>query len=309
MITKFGKRFLTNYLAGNSNFSQKDLAFGISSTTPNVNGDDTKLGFEVYRIAANLSSVDITQTGVDGGGNPIYSYSVVYRTTLPQSFSGVISEVGLYPGTRASINNFDSKLLSTFDDPFLWQDSNGAHPSLQANTVDASGNYTFLSKLGENMIGITADQSSTKEYKSIQAALDISGYSINDSLSIAYKKADTNLSNIVIKFYSSDNDYYSITFPAASGTGDKIGSLTLNNLFDNPTGTPDPTSITRIGVSVTATSDGSTTVYFDALRVNDEDTFDPVYGLISRSVYTTGNELIKPSGRPVDVEYKLTLGF
>ena len=309
MITKFGKRFLTNYLAGNSNFSQKDLAFGISSTTPNSNGDDTKLGFEVYRLAANLSSIDISQTGTDGSGNPIYSYSVIYRTTLPQSFSGVISEIGLYPGTRASINNFDSKLLSTFDDPFSWQDSNGSHPSIQSNAIDSSGNYTFLSKLGENMIGISSNASSSKEYMYAQQALDISGYSINDSLAIAYKKSDINLSNIVVKFYSSGNDYYSITFTPESGTGDKISSLTLNNLFNNPTGSPDSTSITKIGVSVTATSGGSTTVYFDALRVNDEDTFDPVYGLISRSVYTSGNELIKPSGRPVDVEYKLTLGF
>jgi hypothetical protein len=309
MITKFGKRFLTNYLAGNSSFTQKDLAFGISSTAPSSNGDDTKLGFEVYRIPANLSSIDISQTGTDGSGNPIYSYAVIYRATLPQSFSGVISEIGLYPGTRASVNNFDSKLLSTFDDPFSWQDSTGAHPALEPNATDSNGDYTFLSKLGENMIAITADQSSTKEYKSIQASIDISGYSINDSLAIAYKKADTNLANIVVRFYSSDTDYYSITFPAASGTGDKIGYLTLNNLFDNPTGTPDLSNITRIGVLVTATGGGSTTVYFDALRVNDEDTFDPVYGLISRSVYASGYELIKPSGRPVDVEYKLSLGF
>ena len=309
MITKFGKRFLTNYLAGNSNFSQKDLAFGISSTTPNSNGDDTKLGFEVYRLAANLSSIDISQTGTDGNGNPIYSYSVIYRTTLPQSFSGVISEIGLYPGTRASINNFDSKLLSTFDDPFSWKDSNGSHPSIQTNTIDSSGNYTFLSKLGDNMIGISASQGTTKEYTLSQPALDISGYSINDSLAIAYKKMDTNASNIVVKFYSSDTDYYAITFSPQSGTGDKISTLTLNNLFNNPTGNPDSTNITKIGVSVTASSVGDTLVYFDALRVNDEDTFDPVYGLISRSVYTSGNELIKPSGRPVDVEYKLTLGF
>lgn len=309
MITKFGKRFLTNYLAGNSNFSQKDLAFGLSSTTPNTSGDDTRLGFEVYRIAANLSSIDISQTGTDGSGNPIYSYSVIYRATLPQSFSGVISEVGLYPGERTSINSFDSKLLSTFDDPFSWKDSNGSHPSLQTNAVDSSGNYTFLSKLGDNMIGITATQSTTKEYLLAQQALDISGYSINDSMAIAYKKIDTNVSNIIVKLYSSDTDYYSITFSPESGTGDKISSLTLNNLFNNPTGNPDSTNITKIGVSVTANSSGNSTVYFDALRINDEDTFDPVYGLISRSVYSSGNELIKPSGRPVDVEYKLTLGF
>ncbi len=41
MITKFGKRFLTNYLAGNISFSEKELAFGIGSTAPNSSGNDT----------------------------------------------------------------------------------------------------------------------------------------------------------------------------------------------------------------------------------------------------------------------------
>jgi hypothetical protein len=44
----------------------------------------------------------------------------------------------------------------------------------------------------------------------------------------------------------------------------------------------------------------------DALRINDEDTFDPEFGLISRSVVTALN---KAAGRQVDVEYRLELGF
>jgi hypothetical protein len=48
-------------------------------------------------------------------------------------------------------------------------------------------------------------------------------------------------------------------------------------------------------------------VYFDGVRVNDEDTFDPTYGLISRSLLTTPLE--KKSGRTVDIEYKILLGF
>ena len=49
--------------------------------------------------------------------------------------------------------------------------------------------------------------------------------------------------------------------------------------------------------------------YFDGIRINDEDTFDPYFGLISRSVLTGGNILTKPSGRQVDIEYKLALEF
>jgi len=33
VITKFGKRFLTNFIAGNVDFKNKDIAIGIDSTS------------------------------------------------------------------------------------------------------------------------------------------------------------------------------------------------------------------------------------------------------------------------------------
>lgn len=83
----------------------------------------------------------------------------------------------------------------------------------------------------------------------------------------------------------------------------------MNTVFTNSVNSPDATNITKVGLEVTAGSGGTTNVYFDGLRINDEDTFDPAYGLISRSVFSSGNELVKPSGRAVDIEYKLQLGF
>jgi hypothetical protein len=154
-----------------------------------------------------------------------------------------------------------------------------------------------------------ATSGQTKEYINSLISDDISGYSINDTISIAYKKSDNNVSKIRVKFYSSDLAYYYVDFTPESGTGDKIQTLTLNNLFSNYTAAPnlpDPSSIIKIGVATTA-SGGNTTVYFDAIRINDEDTFDPGYGLISRSVLST--PLIKKPGRPVDIEYKLQLDF
>jgi hypothetical protein len=45
----------------------------------------------------------------------------------------------------------------------------------------------------------------------------------------------------------------------------------------------------------------------EGFRINDEDTFDPNFGLISRSVL--GSEITKTAGRAIDIEYKLSLGF
>lgn len=308
MITKFGKRFLTSYLSGNNSFSTKELALGIGSTTPNAKGNDTRLEFEFYRLPVELSSFDVVQTGVDLDGDPVYSYSIIYKSTIPQDISGVVSEIGLYPGGRSSFNNFDSKFVTSFTNNFNWSDGT-SNPISQSNTVDGSGNYTFLSKIGDTMVKIDSLSGASKEYTNSLISYDLSGYSVNDTIVIAYKKVDNNLSKIRVKFYSSDLAYYYVDFTPASGTGDKIQSLSLNNLFSNYTAAPnlpDPSSITKIGVEVTA-SGGNTSVYFDGIRINDEDTFDPTFGMISRSVLST--PLIKKPGRPVDIEYKLLLEF
>jgi len=308
MITKFGKRFLTSYMAGNEQFASKELALGIGSTAPNAKGNDTKLDFEFYRLPVELSSFNILQTGVDGDGDPVFSYSITYKSTIPQDISGVVSEIGLYPADRLSFNSFDSKFITSFTNEFNWF-AGTENPASQGNTQDANGNYTFLSKVSDSMIKVDVTSGQTKEYVNSLISDDISGYSINDTISIAYKKADNNVSKIRVKFYSSDLAYYYVDFTPESGIGDKIQTLSLNDLFSNYTASPnlpDPSSITKIGVATTA-SGGNTTVYFDAIRINDEDTFDPSYGLISRSVLST--PLIKKPGRPVDIEYKLQLDF
>ncbi len=292
-------------IAGASDFNSKDLAIGIGNTAVDANGNDTKLEFEFYRLPVTLGSFDISQTGVDGGGNPIFAYTAIYKATVPQDVSGVISEVGLYPGVRSSNNSYDSKFITSFENNINWLDSSNNNPVLRSNSTSP----VFTAKIGESMVQFDVNQSTSKEYKNSIVNLDLSGYSVNDSLSIAYKKNDNNVTAIRVKLYSSETQYYYADFTPSSGTGDKIQNLSLSNLFANYTAAPnlpDPSSITKIGVEVTATG-GATTVYFDGIRLNDEDTFDPSYGIISRSILST--PLIKKPGRPVDIEYKLLLEF
>ena len=300
MITKFGKRFLIDFIAGNSNFASKDLAIGIATGTQLPEADtNTRLGFEIYRMPVSLSSINIESDGSGG-----FNYYSIFKTTIPQDISGVITEIGLYPGLRKSINFYDSKFITAFENNILWADSNGDSPALQSNSTDGT---TFVSKIGENMVRFNVTQSTSKEYKNTIALLDLSGYSVNDSLTLAYKKADNNTSKIRVKFYSSSSAYYYADFTPSGSNEDKVQSVSMSNLFSNIVGSPDLTNITSIGIEVTAGSGGNTVVYFDGLRVNDEDTFDPQYGLIARHVLTT--PLQKPSGRPVDIEYKLQLEF
>jgi hypothetical protein len=304
MITKFGKRFLTSYLAGSTDFSTKELAFGIGNDTADAKGNDTRLGFEFYRVPVNIGSIEITQTGVDEDDDPVFSYKAIYQATIPQDVAGVISEIALYPTSRSSANNFDSKFITDFENNLLWTNSSGENPPIQVNT------NSFTSKIGENMVYFQAAQSTAVEYKIQLGSTDLSGYSVNDSIALAYKKADNNVSKIRVKFYSSPTQFCYVDFTPATGTGDRIQSSALSSLFSNTSSTPpDFTNIITLGVEVTANSSGTTAVYFDGLRINDEDTFDPTYGMISRSVLTGGDIITKTSGRQVDVEYKLQLGF
>ena len=300
MITKFGKRFLIDFIAGNSNFASKDLAIGVATGTQLPEADtNTRLGFEIYRMQVSLSSINIESDGSGG-----FNYYSIFKTTIPQDISGVITEIGLYPVLRKSINFYDSKFITAFENNTLWVDSSGNSPGLESNSSDGT---TFVSKIGENMVRFNVTQSTSKEYKNTIALLDLSGYSVNDSLTLAYKKADNNTSKIRVKFYSSSSAYYYADFTPSGSNEDKVQSVSMSNLFSNIVGSPDLTNITSIGIEVTAGSGGNTVVYFDGLRVNDEDTFDPQYGLIARHVLTT--PLKKPSGRPVDIEYKLQLEF
>lgn len=297
MITKFGKRFISSYLAGTSVSPTKDLAFGIDSTAVQSNGNDTRLGFEFYRIPVSFGSIDI-QTDVSGNS----TYSIVYQATIPQDVSGIIKEIGLYPGLKSSINNYDSKFIADFENNLMWFKSDGANPELAATTTSG-----IIPRVGSyfSKVGVSASQS--MEFVCSYSGLDLSGYTASDSLSLAYNQEDTNLDSIVFRFYSSDSSYYSATFAGAASVTDtnKIAKVLFSSLVAN-NAYADLTSIIKIGVVITAKSSGQAVVYLDALRIDDEDTFDANFGLISRSVVSP---IEKIAGKPVDIEYRINLGF
>ena len=295
IITKFGKRFFTNIISGNILSTGKDMAFGIDTTTATEN--DTRLGFEFYRAPVSIASTDI-QTS-----ESITTYSVVYKTTIPQNVSGLISEVGLYPSNRTSINNYDGKFITDASNFLDWTNSGGFNPELVTNTSSIT-----YGKIGNNILKMSSDGTSTEEYISY-IDLDLSGYSLNDSITLAYYKFDNNLEDITIEFYHTDNNYYSITITPSSGTGYKISDdIPLSTLFATSTGSVDKTQISKIGIVVNPTAGNSTDIGLDGLRINDEDTFDPTFGLLSRSVLDSPY-LEKLAGRQVDVEYRLDLDF
>lgn len=293
LLTKFGKRYLTQYLAGQSNTNLKDIALGVGSTAATVN--DTQLGFEFYKSPVSMNSIDIQTSSTTG----VSTYGVVYKTTLPVDVAGIINEVGLFPAVSLGSTDYASNSISTFEDNQSWADSTGAYPSSVT---------TPFPKIGTSYLSIGASTSQSKEYF-YNFNLDVSGYSALDSLSLAYYQSDTNLDYVFVRMYDSSNRYYEIRYPGDLSIGYKIKSLTLNNLYSSGygSGTPDQTAIVKVSCGVKAKSSGATVSLFDGMRINDEDSFRTDYGMISRSVLTT--PIIKSLGKQMVIEYRLGISF
>ena len=83
----------------------------------------------------------------------------------------------------------------------------------------------------------------------------------------------------------------------------------MSELFLDPQGSnPSLLTISKIGIELTRSSASSAcAINFDGIRINDEDTFDPTFGMISRSILTT--PITKLTGRQIDIEYRIDLGF
>lgn len=257
-----------------------------------VSDVDTRLDFEVYRTPIVLGSSDIQIE------NENATYSIVYKATIPQDIAAVISEIGLYPSERVSVNNYDSKFIADFDRYYDWKDSSGYSP-----TTSATG-----SKFGGNVLTMQSNGSSSNEYNCV-TSLDIEGYSVQDTISVAYYKSDVNLNKITLRLYSSPTDYFYVDITPETGTGHKITSnIYLSSLFGNVVGSPVKSEINKIGIIIVPNASTTTSVGLDALRINDEDTFDPIFGLLSRSILPTPY-LTKLAGRQIDIEYRLDLDF
>lgn len=293
LLTKFGKRYLTQYLAGQSNTNLKSIALGVGSTAATVN--DTQLGFEFYRSPVSMSSIDIQTSSSTG----LSTYGVVYKTTLPVDVVGIINEVGLFPAVSLGSTDYASNSISTFEDNQSWADLTGAYPASVT---------TPFPNIGTSYLSIGAAASQSKEYF-YNFNIDVSGYSALDSLTLAYYQSDTNLDYVFVRMYDSNNNYYEIRYAGDVSIGYKIKLLTLNNLYTSGfgSGTPDQTAIVKISCGVKAKSSGATVVLFDGMRINDEDSFRTDYGLISRSVLT--DPITKSLGKQMVIEYRIGLSF
>jgi hypothetical protein len=283
MITRFGKRFLIDFIAGNRTFFDKVLAVGIAKDAEyELSDTNSRLGFEFYSVPVLFGGIDIDTSVVP------YTYTAIYSTKLPTNLAGKINEIAIYPGRRSSSNSYGNQFITTFESSFEWS------PSPVLNEIDY--------RVGNSSLDLSSDGISPKEYIATIPNFDMSGYSNFDTLSFSYKVNDSNLAAVKIRLYSSAVDYYEFNF-VNHIVGWNIKDIEIADMTSN--GNPDPSLISKIGVVVIPVG-SATSITVDGLRINDEDTFDPAYGMIARSNIS---EIEKVAGRELTIEYKLDLNF
>jgi hypothetical protein len=274
LITTEGQRLALRYLAGQSTSLGGAIGMGVSAVAADVG--DVRLSFEVDRVPVVLRNAD-------------YNNNVVlFKGTIEQDVVFTIYEAGLWSTASNNLSGeFDSKLITTFDtETEDWTNI----------TVDTTANRT-----SEDAVKVSAGISSTTSTR-LDVDMDLSGYSINDTFSLAFSKPNNNISTIKLIFEDTvgSGTLYLTKTVSALPTGYNVLSFRKGDFTS--TGTIAWDSINRFGFDVTA---GGTAGYviLDGLRAEDTDTPNQDFVLVSRTVLSS--PISKTNTAPMDVEYAL----
>jgi len=276
VVTTIGKRHILNYLADKISDRSRSIGVGIGSST--ATQADYKLEFEINKYKVYTSTIDYANN------------TIIMKAQLPLQLAATISELALFPGT-SSERSSDNRVITFFNNDATW--TNGLYVSESANSKINNTSFQITSSSGTAVVATSTD-----------IPFDISGYSTDDSISLAFKQSDANLQRIVIKLYSSDTDYYSYTINGTASVGHRIVEVPLVDFLANPVGDPKD-SISKISIEVKANTSTTSVVDFDGIRINDNDTYVQETGAISRAALSV--PIIKEFGRILDLEYRLVI--
>lgn len=277
MITANGRRFIKRFLAGQSGTLVGAISIGIGNTAASLN--DQRMQFEVARVPVAVSDYDFATD------------QLIYKGVLGEGVEGAIYEVGLWTAeVNTNAGNQMSRLITTFD---------SETEEWSVETFD-----TANTRIGVDSMKQTPAANSTSSSILTGITLDLSQYTSLDTFVLAFFNANTNASNIKIRFRTDAANYYEFTISGLTA-GYKFASFTKGSA--SVVGAPDWSNINEIEVRTTAVAGGSASVQFDGIRLEDTDTIAPEYGLIARTVLAT--PIIKTEGIVREIEYALSVNI
>ena len=284
LITTAGRRIIADYLAGLTASWAGAIAIGSGDAAATVT--DTQLSFEYYRNGVESRAVAY---GIGTGG----AHVITVKAPLDNSVSGSIVEMGIYP------TQFNEKagagggfMIAYGDSTEPWYVYSGGN--WVANTTSPD---TANMRIGQDGVIVGTG------YNRIAGTnLDFSSYSGQDQFQFAMQLLSGTPSAIEIRMNTDDSNYF--TYSPSVGTLLDGTSYTVSSLLKSAwsaTGSPDWSNITSIEFRITGTS----TIMIDGIRINDEDTINPSYALVSHAVFAT--PVVKSDGSLMEIEYYVEL--
>lgn len=273
MITTLGKLYVKRYLAKQVPDIAKSISIGVGPVSESVS--HTAMQFEIGRA-------DITVVSFDYVNNKL-----VFKASVPQDISGKIYEVSIWSQRVSTFaGDYISRTLTTFD---------------SASEVWSTGTFQSANaRVGADALRLAPTTSATAVSALTNLLFDLSGNSGSDAFSIAYYNGNANTANFKVRFKTDASNYYTIqvTSPA---TGYQVSTVAKSAA--TVTGTPSWANLTSIEVEVVAGAGGAASFDFDGLRIEDTDTIDPNYVMVSRELL--GAPVTKVAGRVQDIEFSL----
>jgi hypothetical protein len=292
LLTTSGKRIMASFMAGLTGRWAGAIAVGAIGTSVGVAG--TRLGFEWGRT-------EITSSAVSYGLGASGAHRLIFKGTLDQSFAGKVYEIGIFPQTaNIAAGVGQSQAISFGGSADTWQEYIASTWTTITPTFDTTNN-----RVGQDMALLTVPAAGTKYYRIGGIALDLSMYSTTDLINFSFLNATTNPSSLSVIMGTDDTNYFTAsvtpaTWLGATGTY-KTATLTKGDF--GATGFPDWGNITSVEFDIVAPGGGVVDLYLDGIRMEDVDTFNPDYALVSHAV--PGSPVTKTLGTVMDIEYYL----
>ena len=271
---------MVSYTSSDPTIAQS-IALGIGSKVAAVG--DAKLQFEIGRVPVNLTSFDFVNN------------KLIFKGAVPDEFSGIIYEIAVYSSPYDTVaGEFGSRTLARFDsNTETWVD---------ASTSVAATYSTTNARIGADALRHTPAASATKSDILSQISLDLSGYSNADVFVLAFNAGTAFTSSVKVRLQTNASNYYEITSLTPTA-GYKVVEIAKSAAV--ATGAPDWSNITSIQVSTTSTGGGASQIDFDGIRIEDVDTVNPEYVMVSREPLIT--PFTKVSGKTQEVEFAMDI--
>lgn len=306
-ITKAGRIILLKSIMGLVPTVGGEIHVGIGSSangSPDTNGliPDNTLKFDVASAPVRMSYLD------NAGNYDAMVFKASFGTTANSGERYKIYELGLFPGSgqQSGTSLTDTTLFSGSVDDYwkegervLAVDTTSSTPSDSCYITSALTSYDF--RVGDTALFIKANDTVSVNNTVKLNAFAFNIYNSVDKFLLAYSKLTSHTPTVSVKFKTTDTDYFLAEFSISGSQTYGIVEKTISEMQTAKVGNPSWSRITEISITST------TNLVVDAVRFNNTDLIDTVYGMVSRAVLDT--PIIKQGNSVLDIEYYLSMGF